>query len=102
MRENYDIIHCQYGTIGKSFIYLKEIMDTKIFTSFRGYDLTRFVKENGPSVYEELFKRGDAFLPVCDYFARRLRTRLPPGTHPHPLFGNRYDKIRVPRSANRR
>ena len=73
MRENYDIIHCQYGTIGKNFIYLKEIMDTKIFTSFRGYDLTRFVKENGPSVYEELFKRGDAFLPVCDYFARRLR-----------------------------
>lgn len=73
LEKNYDIIHCQYGTIGKSMISLKEIMDVKIFTSFRGYDLTSFMNENHPSVYKELFSKGDAFLPVCDYFARKLR-----------------------------
>ncbi len=73
MGETYDVIHCQYGTLGKNLVYLKEIMNANIFTSFRGYDLTKFVNENHPSIYEELFKRGDAFLPVCEYFAGRLR-----------------------------
>ena len=68
-----DIIHCQYGTIGKNLVFLKEIMDVKIFTSFRGYDLTSFVNESHPTVYEELLKRGDAFLPVCEYFAKKLQ-----------------------------
>jgi len=70
---NYDVIHCQYGVIGKDWIYLKEIMHTKMITSFRGYDLEKFVHDNQPSVYEELFKKGDAFLPVCNYFSNRLR-----------------------------
>jgi len=70
---NYDVIHCQYGVIGKDWIYLKEIMHTKMITSFRGYDLEKFVHDNQPSVYEELFKKGDAFLPVCDYFSNKLR-----------------------------
>ncbi len=73
MDETYDVIHCQYGPIGKSWVYLKEIMDVKIFTSFRGYDLTKFVHENHPSVYGELFKRGDVFLPVCNHFSERLQ-----------------------------
>ena len=73
LEKTYDVIHCQYGTLGKNLVFLKEIMDVNIFTSFRGYDLTRFVNETHPSVYDELFKRGDAFLPVCDYFARKLQ-----------------------------
>jgi len=70
---NYDVIHCQYGVIGKDWIYLKEIMKVKMVTSFRGYDLEKFVHDNQPSVYEELFKKGDAFLPVCVYFSNKLR-----------------------------
>lgn len=73
INEDYDVIHCQYGILGKSWVYLKDIMDVKLVTSFPGYDLTRFVKENGPSVYKELFEKGDVFLPVCEYFAKRLR-----------------------------
>lgn len=71
--ENYDVVHCQYGTLGKSWVYLKDIMDVKVVTSFRGYDLTKFIQENHPGIYAELFKKGDMFLPVCDYFAKRLQ-----------------------------
>lgn len=73
VNEDYDVIHCQYGTLGRNWVHLKEIMDVKFVTSFRGYDLTKFVKKNHPAVYAELFKKGDAFLPVCAYFARRLQ-----------------------------
>lgn len=72
LSENFDIIHCQYGIIGKDWIFLKDITNSKIVTSFRGYDLTQFLQENPASAYEELFRKGDAFFPVCDYFARRL------------------------------
>ena len=73
MNDDYDVIHCQYGTLGKSWAHLKDIMDVKLVTSFRGYDLTQFIRENSPAVYEELFQKGDVFLPVCDYFAKRLQ-----------------------------
>lgn len=72
MNKKYDIIHCQYGTIGKNWAYIKEIMDTKLVVSLRGYDLTKIVFEHGSSVYAELFNKGDVFLPVCNYFAKML------------------------------
>lgn len=72
MNKKYDIIHCQYGTIGQDWAYIKEIVDTKLAVSFRGYDLMRMVLEHGPGVYKELFDKGDVFLPVSQYFAKKL------------------------------
>lgn len=72
MNKKYDIIHCQYGTIGRDWAYIREIMDTKLVVSFRGYDLMKMVFEHGPIVYKELFDRGDVFLPVSGYFAKKL------------------------------
>ncbi len=71
--EDYDVIHCQFGILGKNWIHLKDIMDVKLVTSFRGYDLEKFIRENRPGVYAELFKKGDLFLPVCNYFAKKLQ-----------------------------
>ena len=86
MNEHYDVIHCQYGPIGQDLVFLKEVIDVKIFTSFRGYDLTRVVHENHPSVYEHLFKNGDKFLPVCQYFADKLEELNCPGNRIDVLY----------------
>ena len=40
-------------------------------TSFRGYDVTVFLK-NHPGIYHELFREGDLFLPVCEFLKERL------------------------------
>lgn len=66
----YDIILCQFGPLGKKWLKIKKELGlkAKIVTCFRGYDITKEVKGKGPDVYDSLFKEGDLFLPVCDYF----------------------------------
>jgi len=61
----YDIIHCQFGTVAPQILLLKEIgaIGGKIVTSFRGYDATLYLKNN-PGGYGNLFEKGDLFLPV--------------------------------------
>ena len=44
----------------------------KLVTTFYGADLTSHLVRHGDDVYAELFKRGDAFLAICDYFRDRL------------------------------
>lgn len=72
MNKKYDIIHCQYGTIGREWAHIKEMLAAKLFVSFRGYDLMRMVLEYGSCVYNELFAKGDVFLPVCRHFTEKL------------------------------
>ena len=69
----FDIIHCQFGTLGPFAVWLTQICPSncKIVTSIRGYDVTVFLKEH-PGMYRELFKEGDLFLPVCEFLKERL------------------------------
>lgn len=69
----FDIIHCQFGTLGMSGVFLGQIgaSPCKIVTSFRGYDATVFLR-NHPGIYDELFREGDLFLPVCEFLKERL------------------------------
>jgi len=55
-------------------VRLRELgfFQAKVVTSFRGVDLSRSLKLKGKKVYDELFKKGDLFLPVSDYFKNRL------------------------------
>lgn len=71
---NYDIIHCQFGTYGFLGQILRDVglLQGKLVTTFRGYDISSFVQENGDKVYDNLFKKGDYFLVNCDFFAKRL------------------------------
>lgn len=73
-RQPYDIIHCQFGPIGLEAALLRDIgaLKGKLVTSFRGYDVSRYVKEHGDDVYRDLFRLGDLLLPNCEYFKRRL------------------------------
>ncbi len=69
----YDIIHCQFGMFGIEGVILREIgaIQGKLITSFRGYDISWYVKEYGDDVYEKLFFSGDFFLSNCQFFRNR-------------------------------
>ncbi len=68
----YDIILCHFGVNGRAFLFLEELTDAKYVCVFHGYDLSRYVRENGPAVYRALFQRGDLFLPVSERWKVRL------------------------------
>jgi len=73
-KKPYDIIHCQFGNYGLVGLLLHQIgaIQGKLVTSFRGADISRYVKQNGEHVYNQLLETGDCFLPVCDLFRYRL------------------------------
>ncbi|MBD2459700.1 glycosyltransferase [Oscillatoria sp. FACHB-1407] len=71
--EPYDIVHCQFGTLGLVGLRLQKVglLQGKLVTTFRGNDISRYVYENGNHVYDELFKEASFFLANCDFFRQR-------------------------------
>lgn len=105
--KDFDIIYCQFGIDGYVGLKLKKKYNLtgKLVTCFRGDDITQFLKPhpNGDryrmrgsfkipcyfsKMYDELFKKGDFFLPVCEYFAQKAI-----------LYGCDPRKIKVHHSA---
>ncbi len=74
LKEDFDIIHCQFGPIGVLGVFLKDmgVIDGKVITSFRGYDLSKDVRNKNKKEYSFLFSKGDLFLPVCHFFKKIL------------------------------
>lgn len=71
--KNFDILYCHFGTNGILGTYLKEMgVEGKLVTTFHGYDMSGFIKSNSNNVYKNLFKNGDLFLPISDYWKRKL------------------------------
>jgi len=71
--KNFDILHCHFGPNGIIGIYLKKIgISGKYITSFHGYDMSSFVISNENNVYKRLFLNGDLFLPISNYWKRKL------------------------------
>ncbi|MEX2758100.1 MAG: glycosyltransferase [Candidatus Sigynarchaeota archaeon] len=67
--KKYDIIHCHFGQNGIIGAYLKYWgIPGKLITSFYGTDLTQYIHKRPKSTYNFLFKMGDLFLPICNYF----------------------------------
>ncbi len=73
-KEPYDIIHCQFGTLALMMMILRDLgaIKGKLVTSFRGYDISEVIQQQGEKVYNELFETGDFFLTNCNYFKNRL------------------------------
>ena len=69
----FDILHSQFGWLGAEVCKLRcsGALSGKVVTAFRGYDTEQYLKKN-PNSYRHLFKHGDLFLPVCDYFRQWL------------------------------
>jgi len=71
--KNFDTLFCHFGTNGILGTYIKKIgIDVKLATVFHGYDMSRFIMNNGDNVYRELFSNGDLFLPISNYWKRKL------------------------------
>ncbi len=73
-KEPYDIIHCQFGTLAQMMMVLRDLgaIEGKLVTSFRGYDISEVIQQQGENVYDKLFATGDFFLTNCNYFKDRL------------------------------
>lgn len=71
-----DIIFCQSGTLGRKIVENESlaawIKDKKIIVCLRGLDVTGAHIRKDPTIYTNLFTRGDLFLPVCEYFKTLL------------------------------
>jgi colanic acid/amylovoran biosynthesis glycosyltransferase len=83
--EPYDIIHCQFGTLAREGMVWRDIgaIKGKLITSFRGYDISLFVHQQGEQIYDELFAKGDFFLANCKFFQKKA-IRL--GCDPRKIF----------------
>ena len=71
--EPYDVIHCQFGMHGVEGMLYREVgaLKGKLITSFRGYDISYYLQEQGEDVYDRLFVKGDFFLANCEFFRQR-------------------------------
>ena len=70
---DYDIVHCQFGNLAPAVLRLRQcgMLQGKLITIFRGWDISRWITEKGDDVYAELFKQGDYFLANCEFFRQR-------------------------------
>jgi colanic acid/amylovoran biosynthesis glycosyltransferase len=69
----YDIIHAQFGRDGLRGLWLREVgaIQGKLITTFRGFDISQYIQEQGAEIYDRLFKDGDFFLANCEFFRHR-------------------------------
>jgi colanic acid/amylovoran biosynthesis glycosyltransferase len=70
----FDLLHCQFGTLGLIGHRLRAcgLLHGRLITTFRGHDISQYLREQGAGVYRGLFEHGDHFLTNCDFFRRRL------------------------------
>lgn len=80
----YDIIHCQFGTLGPVALMLQQTgyLQGKLVTSFRGNDISSYIKQNGKDIYKTLFTSGDFFIANCEFFRNRA---IQLGCDPHKI-----------------
>ena len=75
---NPNVTHFEFGTLALGRMHLKEIIDSKVVVSFRGYDLNFAGLEN-PTYYQEVWTNADALhLLGGDLWRRAQRRGCPP------------------------
>ena len=72
--EKFDIVHCQFGTLGQLAATLKEvgIIQGHLITAFHGYDLSVYLDKAGKKSYTQLFRCGDLFLPISNFLGTKI------------------------------
>ncbi|MGD1857244.1 MAG: glycosyltransferase [Leptolyngbyaceae cyanobacterium] len=70
----YDIIHCQFGTQSYQGMAFKRLLSPtpKLLVMFRGFDISYYVQQNGPTVYKRPFAHTDYCLANCNFFRKRV------------------------------
>lgn len=69
-----DVVHCQLGYLGLQGLLFQEIgaIRGKLLVSFRGADLSLYLKMFGHDYYQDLFRKADRFLPVSESMKSQL------------------------------
>lgn len=73
-----DVVHFEFGTLAQRFSDIKQYINCKISTSFRGYDIN-YVGLDAPDYYNEVWRRFDGFHFLGEDLKRRAVSR---GYHP--------------------
>jgi colanic acid/amylovoran biosynthesis glycosyltransferase len=65
---------CHFGPTGQWGLAMRNMgmLSGRLVTVFHGYDMSRYLRDEGADVYRRLFRDGDLFLPVTEYWRRRL------------------------------
>ena len=70
---DFGIVQCHYGPVGIDGVFLKDAgVKAKICTAFHGFDMSRYPLTHGRDVYDDLFKKGDLFMPISEYWKKEL------------------------------
>ncbi len=71
---DFDILHCQFGTLAEPILRHRRdgTLKGKLIVHFRGFDISKFVKLYGPDYFKEVFECADRFLTNCDHFKKKL------------------------------
>ena len=82
---DYDIIHCHFGPNGQRAIVMRKVgaLRGPIITTFHGYDISLYVQRRGPGVYDELFRKGEAFTCSSKFIRGKL---VAAGCDPEKIF----------------
>jgi colanic acid/amylovoran biosynthesis glycosyltransferase len=88
LNKSYDIVHCQFGTQSyRGMLFRKiNVPNAKLITTFRGYDISGFVRKKGTHIYNQLFKTGDFFLANCEFFRQKA---IQIGCNPNKILVHR-------------
>jgi colanic acid/amylovoran biosynthesis glycosyltransferase len=57
----YDILHAHFGPVGNSYRFARSLWRAPLVVSFHGYDFSTRPRQDGPSLYHELFRTADLF-----------------------------------------
>ncbi len=82
LKRSYDIVYCHFGENGVAAAQLMDVgvMSGKLVVAFHGYDMSNYLRKHGTRVYDRLFRRGDLFLPISDFWKEKLiAIGCPPG-----------------------
>lgn len=73
-KKPYDIIHCQFGTLSNWGMWFRKINapTAKLIVSFRGFDISQEIHQQGDRIYNRIFAEADFFLTNCEFFKQRL------------------------------
>ncbi len=71
--KGFDVVFCHFGPTGSKAVLLKRFgLKARLVTVFHGYDLSRYLLKHGKGVYDKLFKYGDMFLPISEFWKKKL------------------------------
>jgi colanic acid/amylovoran biosynthesis glycosyltransferase len=73
-RPPYDVVYAHFGPNGLRVLELQHlgVLRGPLVTTFHGYDMSAYVRQEPPGVYRELFAKGARFLPISEAWRLRL------------------------------